>query len=1581
MNIKLLLIHVASFCSMILVFLILAFVLLGGSIILIHSVHGQTQGGDALSNSSANATGTSMSQAKDILITGPSATTNATGYSKYGGSTFSLQYPAGWKLERSDIGDRGAQAISILNGQRPPAFVQVFLAPTGIAAAKNATQEEIESHIEDIFPTFVKEALLGTKNDTLAEFEKPVYDRYTVDGHKVGSVISIHDYSGVLVKTLALGTIVGNNDFVLKYTTTEALFDQTLPIVENIIKSVKFNRIVGFTELNEKDFSLLYPKGWRVEKELLTGAKIPSGSYTIRISGEGDFNKTGALSVNSPNNLQEVGLTQNITQAQIDSSLEQNFPIMIKKFQSGFINEISNTSAPVYNRYVIDGHKAGSAIFTVNYESRIVKFVIIGTVIGNNAFMLSYSAPADIFDRNLPVAEKIIKSIKLTQGAKSNNTNVAALENLNLNGIWKRDDGEQVIITQQGSNVIASPPYGRANCEQAGLIGKEFESEFVFKGHVQNGKVLADNNMCYFRSLNQSENGLFLDKANYTIMNGGTALEGFVQNRFYSEFSTHGRYDKVGEIQPVELNLKTDRVGYEPGQIVHFSGKLSDRLPLTNQTVLFQIFDPIGQGYKSQDVIINPDNSYSYDLNIKNDTRRGTFKVIATYGGFGDTVDFKYGVPSTPIPSFFHPITVNNTNVTTIQGTPTTISLFYNDGELPTASDVEYKVKFDVPNEKFQITEFDKGSFDNVKKISNDTLVFNTARILKNESKTGLVVFTFDNNSIKDRKLVAYSNVTVNGMTENTVIDPGLGGFLEIGTKIVNLAKDAFELGLNFYNQYVPCFNIKEILKNNTNPQKKIEAENCSNHPQKTQLKAMGLPTFIKPHFDPRDFDIDSNRTTTTDLTLEVKNNTLRDKKDFYFNVAGDVVYNVFGHYFRATNATTDLSITLLPKIPIPPTTSIDSVVDSNKSAISNGSNTRSKSITFTFSGSETGKVEAKRFQCRIDNSDFVVCTSPFTLSNLLSDGPHAFKVRAVDSSGNNDNSPELFTWNVDTTPPANNINRAFNANNDTVANGDNTTSTSMTLVFSGNDTGVGLDHFECSIDGASFTNCTSPVQIKSLADGSHTLEVRAQDKAGNKGSSPASFNWTIDTVPPATSITSAINGNRNTLAAGGNTTSTSMTFAFTGNDSGVGLDHFECSIDGASFEVCTNPTQFRNLTNGVHTIEVRAQDKVVNVDASPATFTWTINKILPIHPVILQPKIRDCSSLGKSTDSPELFQFVQPLSTNSSSLPNETALDNLQGNDKYFMQVCVNGYDKISNTRYPIDIVFSIDSSPSMKENDKDNLRISAAKSLIDRLDPKTDKAGFITWGREIALQRSITSDFSTLKANLDGIKLVGGTNLDAGLKGGVELLEENTGILEKYTNAKTNQEQNRTKVIVFLSDGNGHYTRSSEPGSLAGVAQAKGYKIFTVGLNINNASAENDLKDIASATGGVYYPSTVAENLNEIYNKIFQNIITKEYPRDVDLIITMPKDGIKVTGFNIEPSGVIEGNKSLTWKNISQHIGNKDKFLSSDEIVSLTFNIEGLPSNNNPVSTLNYTDTDGINRSIASELEVPAIQKPPLG
>ena len=199
----------------------------------------------------------------------------------------------------------------------------------------------------------------------------------------------------------------------------------------------------------------------------------------------------------------------------------------------------------------------------------------------------------------------------------------------------------------------------------------------------------------------------------------------------------------------------------------------------------------------------------------------------------------------------------------------------------------------------------------------------------------------------------------------------------------------------------------------------------------------------------------------------------------------------------------------------------------------------------------------------------FTACTSPIQYTTpQITDGTHTFEVLSVDNSTNSDPSPAQFTWNVDTVPPETTILSASDGNQSTVTIGQNTSSKLMTIEFSGNDTGgVGVDHLECSLDGASFTACTSPIQYTTpqITDGTHTFEVLSVDNSTNSNPSPAQFTWNVDTIPPTTNITTAMDGNNITITNSSNTKSNSVIFEFSGNDTGgVGVDHLECSLDGA---------------------------------------------------------------------------------------------------------------------------------------------------------------------------------------------------------------------------------------------------------------------------------------------------------------------------------------------------------------------------------------------------------------------------------
>ncbi len=235
-----------------------------------------------------------------------------------------------------------------------------------------------------------------------------------------------------------------------------------------------------------------------------------------------------------------------------------------------------------------------------------------------------------------------------------------------------------------------------------------------------------------------------------------------------------------------------------------------------------------------------------------------------------------------------------------------------------------------------------------------------------------------------------------------------------------------------------------------------------------------------------------------------------------------------------------------------------------------------STTATFTFSSPDAGA--GASYECSLDSATFATCTSPQVYSSLTQVA-HNFRVRVRDAGNNVDPSPASRDWTVDVTAPTTTI---VTGPTGTVA------STSATFTFSSNETVT----YQCNRDAAGWVACSTPHQPTGFTQGSHTLQVRATDAAGNTDATPASRTWTVDTVGPTVTI--------GTPPAAGATTGPYVTLTFT-----VSEGTPQCRIDSGTWASCVSPKTY-SLNDASHTFEVRASDAVGNT--TTRSRTWNVD-------------------------------------------------------------------------------------------------------------------------------------------------------------------------------------------------------------------------------------------------------------------------------------------------------------------------------------------------------------------------------------
>src|SRR4051794_1270932 len=317
----------------------------------------------------------------------------------------------------------------------------------------------------------------------------------------------------------------------------------------------------------------------------------------------------------------------------------------------------------------------------------------------------------------------------------------------------------------------------------------------------------------------------------------------------------------------------------------------------------------------------------------------------------------------------------------------------------------------------------------------------------------------------------------------------------------------------------------------------------------------------------------------------------------------------------------------------------------------------------FTFSATETDS----SFECSLDGAAFSACASPRTYLNV-GDGSHSFRVRAVDAAGNADATPATRNWIVENTATLISIPAAA----DSYVNSAKTTSNFGTATTLYTDKATTTDpqkqaYYRFTVSG---TRKIVSAKVRTWVTGASGTEPQIFSTSATWGE--GTMTWT--NRPAATGV--ALDGNHGAIAAGayhdydvsaavtGNgtysftTTTTSTdaldvasrenatvnhppllelrvdpppdtsidsgppaisnsstaTFEFSSNDAG---STFACKLDAAAYTACTSPISYGALTDGSHTLSVRATDLAGSVDPSPATYTWTVDTTAPSPPTV----------------------------------------------------------------------------------------------------------------------------------------------------------------------------------------------------------------------------------------------------------------------------------------------------------------------------------------------------------------------------
>ena len=188
---------------------------------------------------------------------------------------------------------------------------------------------------------------------------------------------------------------------------------------------------------------------------------------------------------------------------------------------------------------------------------------------------------------------------------------------------------------------------------------------------------------------------------------------------------------------------------------------------------------------------------------------------------------------------------------------------------------------------------------------------------------------------------------------------------------------------------------------------------------------------------------------------------------------------------------------------------------------------------------------------------------------------------------------------------------------------------------------GTGLTQFQCALDGARFSVCSSPISYGSLGYGHHRFEVRVAGEMEEGGLLPI----TVYDFKIVQSVPGVIIQSENPSASP--TTDTSMMISFTvpsnehdhkhKHEHEVQMRHAFCQLDSGTFKKCFSPVSYSGLLDGLHTVVIQ-RGKQPSPRFSAASYHWIVDTVPPVAQWLSTPP-----SLTNSSSASFAFQANKP--------------------------------------------------------------------------------------------------------------------------------------------------------------------------------------------------------------------------------------------------------------------------------------------------------------------------------------------------